>query len=120
MSRDFNGVSWGAQTVTSDEATLHTAGLADQDGRRRARSLHVLVALEQKVAHPLAPLRRLAQVETNLLHGLEARESSLAHISLLPRDDSSELVHARAFVMQGRTLDDGSKKQKGAAGQGKE
>ena len=68
------------RTVTSNEATLHTASLADQDGGRRARSLHVLVALEQKVAHPLAPLGRLAQVETNLLHGLEAGESSLGHV----------------------------------------
>ena len=68
------------RTVTSDKATLHAVSLADQNWRSRARSLHVLVTLEQKVAHTLASLRRLAQMEAKLLHSLESGEGSLGHL----------------------------------------
>ena len=67
------------RTVTGHHATLHAARLSDQDGRRGARGFHLLVALQQEIAHPLAPLGRLAEVKPDLLHGLEAGESSLGH-----------------------------------------
>lgn len=65
--------------MTNDDATLHTARLADKNRRRGARGFHVLVALEQEVPDALAPLGRLAEVKPDLLHGLEAGESSLGH-----------------------------------------
>ena len=65
--------------MTNDDATLHTARLADKNRRRGARGFHVLVALEEEVADALAPLGRLTEVESDLLHGLEAGESSLGH-----------------------------------------
>ena len=83
------------RTVTGHHATLHAARLSDQDGRRGARGFHLLVALEQEIAHPLAPLGRLAQVEADLLHGLQARERSLGHVA---SNTALCALHARRVV----------------------
>ena len=83
------------RTVTGHHATLHAARLSDQDWRHGARGFHLLVALKQEIAHPLAPLGRLAQVEADLLHGLQARERSLGHVA---SNTALCALHARRVV----------------------
>ena len=77
--------------MTNDDATLHAACLSDEDRRRGARGFHVLVALEEEVADALAPLGRLTEVESDLLHGLEAGESSLGHTDAPKQTHTEEL-----------------------------
>ena len=88
------------RTVTGHHATLHAARLSDQDGRRGARGFHLLVALEQEVTHTLAPLGRLAQVESDLLHSFEARERSLGHVA---SNTALYALHVRRVIAVGGT-----------------